>query len=122
MEQVEQFVIYMAASELDTFICEHETCPVASKFKSSIIGILNYCKTNYIENIYVVEFKERGTAAQERTNILQGEDDEIISLEMPMQIQEEDKEEQKKEDDKSISLGMPMQPQEEDKEEQVEEE
>ena len=32
------------------------------------------------------------------------------------------KEEQKKEDDKSISLGMPMQPQEEDKEEQVEEE
>ena len=46
MEQVEQFVIYMEASELDTFICEHETCPVASKFKSSIIGILNYCKTN----------------------------------------------------------------------------
>jgi hypothetical protein len=87
----------MEASQLDTFICEHETFPIASKFKSSIIGILNYCKPNYIENIYVVEFKKRGTASQERINILQGEDDESISLWMSMQPQEEDKEEQNKE-------------------------
>jgi hypothetical protein len=32
MEQVEQFVSFMTAYELETFIYEHETCPAASKF------------------------------------------------------------------------------------------
>jgi len=122
MEEVEQFVIFMAAYELYTFINEHETCPVASKFKDLIGGILNLCIIEFDENIYVVDTRMR--AAQESTNILQEEDDESLSLGMPMSPQEEDKEEQKKEeeDDQSISLGMPMQPQDEDEEEQVEEE
>jgi hypothetical protein len=83
MEQVWQFIIYMTAYQLDTFVREHEIFSVASKFKSSIIGILNYCKTNCMENIYVVEFK-KGTTAQERTNIWPGEDNESIILRMPM--------------------------------------
>jgi hypothetical protein len=41
------------------------------------------------ENIYVVDTRMR--AAQESTNILQEEDDESLSLGMPMSPQEEDK-------------------------------
>ena len=51
-------------------------------------------------------------ATQERSNVLQEEDDENISLE----------EEVCEQDDKSLSLGMPMQPQEEDNEEKNDEE
>ena len=43
MEQVEQFVTFMAAYELETFIDEnYETSAVASKFKSVITLIINY--------------------------------------------------------------------------------
>ena len=84
MEQVEQFVTFMAAFELETFIDEnYETSVVASKFKSVITLIINYCITNFMDNIYAVDFNKRGTAAQENTNILQ-EDDESISLGMPV--------------------------------------
>jgi hypothetical protein len=93
MEQVEQFITLMAAYELETFIYEHEIYPIASKFQSAVTNILDYYLTNFKENIYVVDFIKRGMAAQESTHILQREDDESISLGMPMQPQEEDKEE-----------------------------
>jgi hypothetical protein len=88
----------MVAFELYTFISEHENFPIASKFKSVINFILNYCITGFIQNIYVVDFSKRGMYTQECTNILQG-------LGMPMQTQEEDKEEQKKGGDKKHKLG-----------------
>jgi hypothetical protein len=50
MEQVEQFVSFMEVYELETFIYEHETCPVASEFESPITNILDYCITNFTEN------------------------------------------------------------------------
>jgi hypothetical protein len=49
--------------------------------------ILNYYITNFIENVYVVDFNKRFMAAQESTNILQEEDDKSISLGMSMQPQ-----------------------------------
>ena len=93
MEEVEQFVIFMAAYELDNFINEHETCRIASMFKDMVTPILDLCMDEFDENIYVVDTRRR--AAQARTNILQGEDDESLSLGMPMQPQEEGNEEQK---------------------------
>ena len=98
MAEVEQFVIFVTAYELNTFIDEHETCPIASQSKNTIAIILNICI--------------RKRFAQGRSNILQEEDDENISLE----------EEVCEEDDKNLSLGMPMQPQEEDNDEQNDEE
>jgi len=95
MEEVEQFVIFMAAYELYTFIDEHETCPIASQFKVLIATILDLCIVEFNENIYVVDTRKR--AAQESSNILQEEDDKSLSLGMPMQPQEEDNEEQKDE-------------------------
>ena len=88
MEEVEQFVIFMAAYELYTFIDEHETCPIASQFKVLIATILDLCIVEFNENIYVVDTRKR--AAQESSNILQEEDDKSLSLGMPVQPQEDD--------------------------------
>jgi hypothetical protein len=70
MEQVEQFVSFMAAIELETFIYEHEDCPVASKFINVITNILQYCITNFMDNIYVVDYNKRVMAACESTSLL----------------------------------------------------
>jgi hypothetical protein len=67
MKQVEEFVINMAAVELYTFLCEHQTCPISSNSQRALIGILNHCITNYHENIYVVDFRKMGMAAEDST-------------------------------------------------------
>jgi hypothetical protein len=84
----------MAAHELQTFINEQETCHVASKYKIVINTILYDCIADFGENIYVIDYDKRVRAAQESTNILHEEDDERISLGMPMQPQEEENDEQ----------------------------
>jgi hypothetical protein len=77
IKEVEQFVIFMAAYELKTFIDEiYETSGVANKHDSEITLILNYCITNFIDNIYVVDYNERGTTTQESTSLLHKEENE----------------------------------------------
>jgi U3 small nucleolar ribonucleoprotein component len=81
MEQVEQFVVFMAAYELKYFIDEnYETCAMANKSKSGFTLILDDCIINFSDNIYVVDNNKRGTAARESTNILQKDEDENISF------------------------------------------
>ena len=87
MEEVEQFVIFMASYELYTFIDKHETFPIASQFKDLIATILDLCIIEFNENIYVIDTRKR---AQESSNILQEEDDKSLSLRMPVQSQEDD--------------------------------
>ena len=65
-----------------------------------VAPILDLCIEDFDKNIYVVDTRMR--AAQERTNILQEEDDEILSLGMPMQPQEEGNEEQKDEENDKL--------------------
>ena len=69
MAEVEQFVIFVAAYELNTFIDEHETCPIASQSKNMIAFILNICIDEFDENIYVVDTRKR--YAQGISNVLQ---------------------------------------------------
>ena len=78
MEQVEEFVTFKASFELQTFIHENKSCPIANKFEREIDFILEYCIDNFSQNIYVVEYNE---APQESSIVLQEEDDENISLE-----------------------------------------
>ena len=59
MEEVEQFVVFMAAYELNTFIDEHETCPIASQFKDLIAMILNIFRNEFDGNIYVIDTTKR---------------------------------------------------------------
>ena len=95
MEQVKEFVTFKASFELQTFIHENKSCPIANKFEREIDFILEYCIDKFSQNIYVVEYNE---ALQESSIALQEEHDENISLE----------EEVCEEDDKSLRLGMPM--------------
>jgi hypothetical protein len=121
MEDVEQFVSFMVAYELKTFLAEvYEISGATHECDFNVSTILNHCIEKCSDNIYVVDYNKKVNTARESNNILQGEDDEGRSLWMSMHPQEEDKEEQNKEenDDKIISLGMPMQPQEEHEEEQ----
>jgi hypothetical protein len=73
MEQVEQFVTFMAACELETFVYEHEDCPVSSKFINAITNILQYCISNFMDNIYVVDYNKRVIVAHESTSLLHEE-------------------------------------------------
>ena len=100
----------MAAYELNIFIDEHETCPIAAQSKNMVAIFLKICINEFDENIYVVDTRKR--FAQGTTDVLQEEDDENISLE----------EEVCEAEDKSLSLRMSMQPQEEYNEEQKDEE
>ena len=68
MAEVEQFVIFMGAYELNTFIDEHETCPIASQSKNMIAIILNICIDEFDENIYVDDTRKR--FAQGISNVL----------------------------------------------------
>jgi hypothetical protein len=66
----------MAACELETFVYEHEDCPVASKFINAITNILQYCITNFMDNVYVVDYNKRVIAARESIILLHKEENE----------------------------------------------
>ena len=97
MEQVEEFVTYYASNELHTFANEIKTCPRVKWFEGKVTSILEYCIAKFSQNIYVVDYNERGKVPQESIDVLQDEDDENISFE-------------EEEEDKNLSLGMPAQP------------
>jgi hypothetical protein len=89
MEQVEEFVTFLASVELQSFIDENRTCPIANRFEREITFILEYCKMNFSQNIYVVDYNEkpRGKLARESTDVLQVEEDKDLSLGIPVQPQ-----------------------------------
>ena len=98
IEQVEKYIAYVAAHEIDFLIDNFfATSHEARVMKGHIYIILQLCKKEFSDNVYV---KERILASMESTNILQEEDDENISLE----------EEVCEEDDRSLSLGCPCSP------------
>jgi hypothetical protein len=68
----------MGTYELETFIYEHEDCLVASKFINAITNILQYCITNFIDNVYVVDYNKRVMAIRESTSLLHKEENEEV--------------------------------------------
>jgi hypothetical protein len=95
MKEIEQLVAYMAATKMDSFIdARSKNCSFTTKLKCISSFLLKTCIENFSDNAYVLCYENLSLAAQESTNILQEEDDKSLSLGMPMQPQEEDKEEQ----------------------------
>ena len=95
-EQVEQFVTFVAASEVDSFMAEnYETCMASNKLKFTSSWILNYCLENFSNNDYIIDYKKRLLAAQEGSHILQDAGYENISQyeEEKEELMEEEKEE-----------------------------
>jgi hypothetical protein len=66
----------MVACELETFVYEHEDCHVASKFRNAINNILQYCISNFMDNVNVLDYNKRVMAARERTSLLHKEENE----------------------------------------------
>jgi hypothetical protein len=91
IQQIEQFVTFMGAYEIDSLIDEkYETCGLPRKLKSSSSFVLKYYIRNFSDNTYVIDYNERTFAAQESTNILKEGENENISLdeeknEVPME-------------------------------------
>ena len=82
IEQVEKYIAYDGAHELDSLINEKfETSHEARVMKGHISIILHMCKNEFSNNPYVIKYKERTLAAMEITNILQEKEDENIILE-----------------------------------------
>ena len=80
----------MGAHEVDFHINKnYETCAVARNLKEASSIILTYCKENFSDNAYVIDYAKNILFVQDSNNILHGEDDESISLEE--EVDEEDK-------------------------------
>ena len=88
IEQVEKYIAYVGAHEIDSLLDKFLAIShVAREMKGQVSIILQICKKEFSDNVYV---KERILAATESTNILQEEEDKNLSLGMPVQPQEDD--------------------------------
>jgi len=77
MEEVEQFVSFMLAYELKTFIDDvYEVTGVTYICDYEVTLILDYCIDNFSDNIYVLDHNERNTTTQENTSLLHEEENE----------------------------------------------
>jgi hypothetical protein len=77
VEQVEKYIAYIGAHELDSLINEKfETSHEARVMKGHLVIILQICIIEFSDNSYVIKYKERTLVAMESTNILQEGDDE----------------------------------------------
>ena len=113
-EEVEQFVVFMGASEIESFMVEnYETCVVCKDLKDYVSSILNFCIESYSDNPYIIDYKERLINAQECTHNLQEpveeeidepessldeKEEEIDEPESSLDEKEEESDEQKEEE------------------------
>jgi hypothetical protein len=63
MKEVEQFVTFMEAHELNTFTNEHKTFPECFSCEIVVTHILYICIVEFSENSHVVDFNKRNKAA-----------------------------------------------------------
>ena len=77
MEQIEEFVAFMGAYEIESMFKEYEDIYVAV-YRPENLAILKYCYDNYKYNYGIDEFIEKVSAVQEETNILQESMEEEI--------------------------------------------
>src|SRR3954465_8793920 len=55
-EEVEQFVLFMGASEIESFMSEnYETCVACHDLKDYFSSILDYCIENISNNCYIID-------------------------------------------------------------------
>ncbi len=90
IEQVEKYVAYVAAHELDSLINENfDTSYEARVMKGHISIILQICKKEFSDNTYVINYNKRNLATLENTKVVHEDYDQNLSLGMPMHPIEE---------------------------------
>ena len=98
-EQVEQFVIFMGASEIESFMTKYyETCIACNDLKSYVSAILDHCLEYFSNNPYIIDYKERLIHAQECTHNLQEPEKETAESGSSLDEKEEESDEQKEEE------------------------
>ena len=99
-EQVEQFVIFMGASEIESFMAKYyETWIACIDLKSYVSAILDHCLEYFSNNPYIIDYKERLIHAQECThNLQEPQKEEISEPESSLDEKEEESDEQKEEE------------------------
>ena len=99
MEQIEEFVAFKAAYEIESLFEKYEALD-DDAYRPENLPILRYCYENYEYNYYINAFMKKVSAVQEEINILQEameeEIDEIVSS--LDEKDEEESEEQKEEE------------------------
>ena len=83
-EEVEQFVLFMGASEIESFMSKnYETCVACKDLKDMVSSILDHCIENFSNNCYIIDYKERLSHAQECVHNLQEPvEEEIAKLDL----------------------------------------
>jgi hypothetical protein len=77
MEEVGQFVSFMAAFELKTFLGEvYEISGVTHDCDFVVSTILNHCIDDFSDNIHVLAYNKRNHITQEDTSLLHEEENE----------------------------------------------
>ena len=69
VEQIEEFVAFMGAYEIESMFKEFEDFD-DSVYRPENLAILKYCYENYEYNAYINALIKKVSAAQEETNIL----------------------------------------------------
>jgi hypothetical protein len=69
MEQIEEFVAFKGAYEIESLFENYEDCD-DGLYRSENYAILKYCYENSEYNAYIDEFIKKVSAVQEETNIL----------------------------------------------------
>ena len=97
-EEVEQFVLFMGASEIESFMSKnYETCVACRDLKGMVSSILDYCIENFSNNCYIINYKERLSHAQECIHNLQKPvEEEIDEPESSLDEKEEEGDEKRR--------------------------
>ena len=96
-EEVEQFVLFIGASKIESFMSKnYKTCVACNKLKDMVSSILDYCIENFSNNCYIIDYKERLINAQECIHNLQEPvEEEIAEPESSLDEKEKESDEQR---------------------------
>jgi hypothetical protein len=106
VEQIEEFVAFKGAYEIESLFEKYEDCDDAL-YRSKNYAILKYCYENYEYNAYIDQFIEKVSAVQEETNILQASMEEEIDDTVSSLDEKDDEESEEQREEEWISYPCP---------------
>ena len=106
VEQIEEFVAFMGAYEIESLFktCENLNDAI---YRPKFFAILKYCYENYEFNADIDAFIEEVSAVQEETNILQESMEEEIDETMSSLDEKDDEESEEQKEEERISYPCP---------------
>ena len=106
VEQIEEFVAFMGAYEIESLFKEFEDFD-DSIYRPENLSILKYCDENYKYNYDIDEFIEKVYAVQEETNILPESMEEEIDETVSSLDEKDDEESEEQKEEERIDHQCP---------------